>query len=153
MRSWLAILALCLSAVLQASSKAETPDDLEDNAEFTAEITNQLEHGQFDALEAQYLQFTDREHQIQEDGTPKSWIFFLSFERAAANAKSIPEAKAITEKIIDWLDRNPRSVPATLALENALLGEADCIHRLVQEQHRNINDPFLNQLIADRWTR
>jgi len=113
-------------------------------------ICTELKAGQFDLLESQYRDFADRVHQIQPDGTPKNWIYFWSFELGAAKTKSLEAAQVFTQKIRDWLGGRPNSVPATLALENALLGECDCLHTLAEAQHLDMKDPELNQQVQAR---
>ena len=101
-------------------AKAESPHDLQNNVKLAETICTELKAGQFDLLESQYRDFTDRVHQIQPDGTPKNWIYFWSFELCAAKAKSLEAAQVFTQKIRDWLGDKPNSVPATLAVENAV---------------------------------
>ena len=75
-----AALAPFLFTALEINSKAESPHDLRNNAELSDKVVNEVRAGQFDTLESQYRDFTDRERQILPDGTPKNWVFFWSFE-------------------------------------------------------------------------
>jgi len=134
MKSWL-VLAPFFFAGLAIVARAERPHDIQNATEFADIILTQLKTGQFDALESEYQDFRDEEHQRLPDGTPKSWIDFWAFELATTNS-DLQDSADFVQKIRQWLAVKPYSVPALLALENSLLGECEHIRNQTIEQHR-----------------
>jgi hypothetical protein len=102
------------------------PHDLELNRDLAKTFVSEVEQGEYDLLESQYRGF---QKETQPDGTPKIWVYFDSFFQESSTETEFEEATAFTQKLRKWLNERPNSVPALLALVEALLGECQCMRR------------------------
>src|SRR5271165_2273845 len=66
----------------------------------------------------------------------------------AVTSSSLQEAGAFTEKIRDWLKAKPDSVPALLALADALIGEAELVNVQAKARHIDPNDAETNEEVT-----
>jgi hypothetical protein len=129
--------------------EAEGPRDQEEDIALARTLLQQLQTGEFDALESEYQDFRDQEHQIEPDGTPKSWVYFWAFE-SSTTISSLEDSGGLVDKIKQWLAAKPYSVPAMLAFENALLGECEYIRHEATAKHLGMNDPGVLQQLKER---
>jgi hypothetical protein len=95
-------------------------------------ITEELEGGNYNELEAQFTQF-HRPGEELEDGSRKIWLYFAAFQDRTASAPSLDDAQTFVRKAEDWTRATPASVAARLALCNALLGETATIAELARK--------------------
>jgi hypothetical protein len=98
-------------------------------------------------LESEYQDFKDPRHRLA-DGTPKEWIYFLAFEIATTNSP-LEDSEGFVEKIRHWLRAKPDSIPALLALDNALLGQCQQLQALATAQHA-LDDPEITKQFKAR---
>jgi hypothetical protein len=123
-----AVLLLCVFGwlpIVRAQEEPRSPRDLVKHLALAKSVISELQAGNYDLLESQYQDFKT---QIQPDGTPKIWVYWSAFEMETGHlASSQEEAEAFAEKARQWLGAKPGSVPALLALSNALIGECERI--------------------------
>jgi hypothetical protein len=71
---------------------------------------------------------------VLADGTPKSWLFFAAFyAQTQSFVADLGEGDAFVQKLREWRAAKPDSVPAWLALCNALTGECDWIWKTADQ--------------------
>jgi hypothetical protein len=117
---------------METGSNAGPRTDLQLRQTFMCGITDELEGGKLDELEAQFTQF-HRPAEELEDGSRKIWLYFAAFQDRTASAPSLDDAQTFVRKAEDWTRSMPDSVAARLALCNALLGEATTIAELARK--------------------
>jgi hypothetical protein len=146
-KSFLAVILLVISANI---ARAQVPQDLQNKIDLASNILSELRTGQFDVLESQYQDFKDQ-RQIQPDGTPRSWIYWWAFSQGTLGASSLEDAEAITAKIREWRQVKLDSVPALLALCDAILGECEKIEN--QSIAKNLNPSAAPEIVQQLQTR
>jgi hypothetical protein len=96
-------------------------------------ITEELEGGNHDELEAQFAKFHQSGEEL-EDGSRKIWLYFAAFQERTATAPSLADAKAFVQKAEAWTKARPASVAADFALCNSLLGDLTIIAELAPKR-------------------
>ena len=117
---------------IESVPTARPPTDVQLRQALTRGITEELEEGNYDELEAQFTQFHQPGEEL-EDGSRKIWLYFAAFQERTASAPSVDDAQTFVRKAEHWTRATPASVAARLALCNALLGETTTIAELARK--------------------
>jgi hypothetical protein len=131
--------------------QAKPPLDFEAAKALAETVITALDNERYDLLESQYRDFKG---QTQPDGTPKLWVYFTAFERAAQHdAFNLGQADLVFQKAAHWLETRPDSIPAILALDETLMGECKQIRDHIKAIHADPSAPENAQLIQARVDR